>query len=106
VVKSERGDFEQYEMRLPIHNNRILLETIKKRLDLHKSPLKIDSVNNAPAVARPADRSLACDLRDGQRLDLVAEIASGKNTMSCLAPHVDMLQCMQLFIVEQSLCRL
>ncbi|KAL3162099.1 hypothetical protein ABBQ38_009165 [Trebouxia sp. C0009 RCD-2024] len=30
MVKSDKGEF------LPIHNSRILLETIEKRLDLHK----------------------------------------------------------------------
>ncbi len=89
MVRSEKGEFEQHEMRLPIYNNRILLETIEKRLDLHKPPLRINSVNNVPAVAHPADKTLAVELRDGQRLDLVAEIAPGTtyNVMSCIT-HV------------------
>ena len=77
MVKSEKGEFEEHEMRLPIYNNRILLETLEKRLGLHKPPLRMDSVNNVPAVARPADKTLAVDLQDGQRVDLVAEIAPG-----------------------------
>ena len=77
MVKSEKGEFEQYEMCLPTHNNCIVLETLEKRLGLHKPPLRMDSVNNVPAVARPADKTLAIDLQDGQRIDWVAEIAPG-----------------------------
>ena len=77
MVKSEQGDFEEYEMCLPIYSNCILLETIEKRLGLHKPPLRMNSVNNVPAVAQPADKTLAFDLQDGQRIDLAAEIAPG-----------------------------
>lgn len=77
VVKSKRGEFGDFEMCLPIHNNRILLETVEKRLGLHKPPLRMDSVNSVPAVARPADKTLAVDLQDGQRVYLMAEIAPG-----------------------------
>ena len=73
-------------MRLPIYNNKILLETIEKRLDLHKPPLRVNSVNNVPAIAHPADKTLAVELQDGQQLDLVAEIAPGikHNVMPCI----------------------
>lgn len=103
-MKSERGEFEQHEMRLPIYNNQILLETIEKRLDLHKPPLRVNSVNNVPAVAHPADKTLAIELQDGQRLDLVAEIAPGikHNVMPCIT-H---LSSMQRSVLKQSLCRL
>lgn len=91
-MKSERGEFEQHEMRLPIYNNQILLETIEKRLDLHKPPLRVNSVNNVPAVAHPADKTLAIELQDGQRLDLVAEIAPGikHNVMPCITHLLSM----------------
>lgn len=106
MVKSDKGEFEEHEMRLPIHNNRILLETIEKRLDLHKPPLRINSVNNVPAVARPADKTLAFDLHDGQQLDLVAEVAQGRkdHVTSCTAKHCRCRSC-ACSLFEQTLCR-
>jgi len=76
-VTSEQGEFSQYDLVLPTVNNRVLLESLEKQLDLHKPPLRVKTVNNVPATARPDDKTLAVEFSNGERLELVAELAPG-----------------------------
>jgi len=77
VVQSLKDEFQTYDLKLPTVNDRILLESLEKHLELHHPPLKLVSVNNAPATARPADKTLAVDFTQEQRFDTLAEIAPG-----------------------------
>lgn len=76
-MNSEHGEFSQYNLVLPTVNNQVLLESVEKHLDLHKPPLRVKTVNNVPATARPEDKTLAVQFRNGQRLELVAELVPG-----------------------------
>ena len=79
-MRAEQGEFSDYEFELPTSNNQVLLEDVEKQLDLHKSPLRLKTVNNKPAAARPSNATLAVDFKDGDRLELGAEIAPGDLT--------------------------
>ncbi len=70
-------EFQPYELKLPTVNNRVLLESVEKHLELHHPPLMLLTVHNLPATARPADRTLAVEFSQGQRLDTVAQILPG-----------------------------
>lgn len=80
VVKSQ---YDEYELPLKTWNDRVLLETVEKHLEMHKPPLRPKSVNNMPITLRHDDRTLAVDIHDGQRLELEAEILPG-NTIHTL----------------------
>ncbi len=54
------------------------MESLEKQLDSHKPPLKIKTVNNMPAIARPEDKTLMVKFSNGERLQLVAELALGE----------------------------
>lgn len=77
TVKAEQDEFPTYEFEFPTSNNRVLLESLKEQLDLHKPPLRLRTVSNMPAAARDDDGSLAVTFKDGDRLQLVADIAPG-----------------------------
>ncbi len=77
VVKGEQGEFPEYDLKLPTFDERVLLASVEEQLDLHRPPLRLRTVNNMPATARPGDDSLACDFKNGDRLELVADIAPG-----------------------------
>ncbi len=77
TVKGEQDEFPEYDLKLPTFNDQILLESIEKQLDLHRPPLRLRTVNSMPATARPGDKTLAVTFKDGDRLELVAEIAPG-----------------------------
>ncbi len=77
-MTSELGEFSQYDLVMPTAHNRLLLESLEKQLDLHKPPLKVKTVNNVPATARPEDKTLTVEFSNGERLELVAELAPGK----------------------------
>lgn len=79
-VTAEHGEFSDYEFELPTSNNQVLLEDVVKQLDLHKPPLRLKTVNNVPAAARPGNKTLAANFKDGDRLQLVAGIAPGDST--------------------------
>jgi hypothetical protein len=79
-VTAEQDEFSDYEFELPTSNNQVLLEDIHKQLDLHKPPLRLRTVNNMPAAARPGNRTLAANFKDGDRLKLVVDIAPGDST--------------------------
>ncbi len=74
IVKGEQGEFPEYDLKLPTFNDRVLLASVKEQLDLHKPPLRLRTVNNMPATARPGDNTLAITFKDGDRLELVADI--------------------------------
>ncbi len=78
VVTSELGEFPHFDLKMPSENNRVLLESLVKQLDSHKPPLKIKIVNNMPAIARPEDKTLMVKFSNGERLQLVAELALGE----------------------------
>ena len=59
-------------------NNRLLLESIEKQLDLRQPPLIVKTVNNMLAMARPEDKTLMVEFSNGERLQTVAELAPGK----------------------------
>ncbi len=84
-VRSEQGEFEHYDLELPTVNNRVLLETVEKQLELHRPPLRPRTVNNVPATARPDDKTLAVTFGNGDRLELVAEISPGDTTQPSLS---------------------
>ncbi|KAL3131903.1 hypothetical protein ABBQ38_007606 [Trebouxia sp. C0009 RCD-2024] len=77
-VTGEQGEFTDYAFELPTFNDQVLLKDVEKQLDLHRPPLRLRTVNNVPAAARPSNKTLAVDLKDGDRLQLVAEIAPGE----------------------------
>ena len=77
VVQSLKDEFPTYDLKLPTVNDRVLLESVEKYLELHHPPLKLVPVNNAPATARPADKTLVVEFTQGQRLDTLAEVAPG-----------------------------
>jgi hypothetical protein len=78
VVTSESGAFPQFDLTMPTKNNRLLLESIEKQLDLRQPPLIVKTVNNVPATARPEDKTLMVEFSNGERLQTVAELAPGK----------------------------
>lgn len=78
VVTSESGAFPQFDLTMPTKNNRLLLESLEKQLDLRKPPPMVKSVNNVPATARPEDKTLMVEFSNGERLQMVAELAPGK----------------------------
>lgn len=86
VVQSLKDDFPTYDLKLPTVNDRILLECVEKHFELHHPPLKLVCVDNAPATARPADKTLAVECTQGQRLDTPAEIAPG-NELKDMSRH-------------------
>lgn len=75
VIKSQ---YDEYELPLKTWNNRILLETLKEQLEMHKPPLRPKSINNVPISVRHDDRTLQVRLHNGQRLDVEAELLPGK----------------------------
>lgn len=77
MVQSMTDEFQPYELKLPTVNNRVLLESVEKHLEMHHPPLMLLTVHNLPATARPADRTLAVEFSQGQRLDTVAQILPG-----------------------------
>jgi len=77
VIQSMTDEFQPYELKLPTVNNRVLLESLEKHLELHHPPLRLLTVNSLPATARPADKTLAVEFTQGQRLDTVAQILPG-----------------------------
>ena len=80
-----------YEFELPVPNNQVLLEDVEKQLALHKRPLRLRAVNNVPPAARPGSKTLAANFQDGDRLELVAEIAPGDSNMKALIPVMTLL---------------
>ncbi|DBB06004.1 TPA: hypothetical protein ACH3X3_009986 [Trebouxia sp. C0006] len=78
VVTSESGAFPQFDLTMPTKNNRLLLESIEKQLDLRQPPLIVKTVNNMLAMARPEDKTLMVEFSNGERLQTVAELAPGK----------------------------
>lgn len=79
-VRAEQGEFSDYEFELPTTNNEVLFKDVERQLDLHKPPLRLKTVNNVPAAARPGNQTSAVNFKDGDRLELVAEIAPGDPT--------------------------
>ena len=79
-VTAKHGEFIAYEFELPTSNTQVLLEDVEKQLDLHTPPLRLRTVNNVPAAARPGNKTLAANFKDGDRLELVAEIAPGDDS--------------------------
>ena len=79
-VRAERGEFPDHEFVLPTTNNEVLLKDVERELALHKPPLRLRTVNHVPAAARPGNETLAVNFKDGDRLELVAEIAPGDPT--------------------------
>ncbi|KAL0049721.1 hypothetical protein WJX82_008539 [Trebouxia sp. C0006] len=77
VVTSESGAFPQFDLTMPTKNNRLLLESIEKQLDLRQPPLIVKTVNNMLAMARPEDKTLMVEFSNGERLQTVAELAPG-----------------------------
>ncbi len=77
-MTSESGAFPQFDLTMPTKNNRLLLESLEKQLDLRKPPPMVKSVNNVPATARPEDKTLMVEFSNGERLQMVAELAPGK----------------------------
>ena len=73
----EQGEFPDFEFELSTTNNEVLLEDVEKRLGWHDPPLRLKTVNNMPATARPSNKTLAANFKDGDRLELVADIAPG-----------------------------
>ena len=51
------------------------MESIENHLDMHRPPLRPRTVNGVLATARPGCKTLAVTFKDGDRLELVAEIA-------------------------------
>lgn len=82
VIKSQ---YDEYELPLKTWNSRILLETLKEQLEMHKPPLRPKSVNNVPISVRHDDKTLQVQLHNGQRLEVEAEILPGK---VCACGHV------------------
>lgn len=76
-VRAEQGEFPEYDFRLTTTNNEVLLKDIQRELGRHDPPLTLRTVNDVPAAARPDNETLAIDFKDGDRLQLVAEIAPG-----------------------------
>lgn len=79
-VTAENGDFPDWEFELVTSNHQVLLESVERQLDLHRPPLRLETVNNVPPSARPSNKILAANFRDGDWLELVAEIAPGDST--------------------------
>lgn len=71
------NEFQPYELTLPTVNNRVLIESVEKHLELYHPPLMLLTVNSLPATVRPADRTLAMKFCQGQRLDTVAQVLPG-----------------------------
>lgn len=80
AVTAEHGEFSNFEFELSTTNNEVLLEDIEKRLGWHNPPLRLKTVNNMPATARPSNKTLAANFKNGDRLELVADIAPGDST--------------------------
>jgi len=76
-VTVEQGEFPDFVFELPTSNNEVLLEDVEKRLAWHNPPLRLKTVNNVPATARPSNKTLVANFKDGDRLELVADIAPG-----------------------------
>jgi len=76
-VKGEQGEFPEYDLTLPTFNDQVLSESVKEQLDLHRPPLRLRTVSDMPATARPDNGTLAVNFKDGDRLEVVAEIAPG-----------------------------
>ena len=76
-VTVEQGEFPNFVFELPTSNNEVLLEDVEKRLRWHNPPLRLKTVNNVPATARPSNKTLVANFKDGDRLELVADIAPG-----------------------------
>ena len=76
-VTAEQGEFQNFDFELPTSNNEVLLEDVEKRLGWHNPPLRLKTVNNMPAAARPSNKTLVVNFKDGDRLELVADIAPG-----------------------------
>lgn len=76
-VTAEQGEFPNFDFELPTSNNEVLLEDIEKRLGWHNPPLRLKTVNNVLATARPSNKTLVANFKDGDRLELVADIAPG-----------------------------
>ncbi|KAA6429824.1 MAG: hypothetical protein FRX49_00256 [Trebouxia sp. A1-2] len=76
-VTAEHSEFPNFEFELSTINNEVLLEDIEKRLSWHDPPLRLKTVNNVPASARPSNKALVANFKDGDRLELVADIAPG-----------------------------
>ncbi|DBA77516.1 TPA: hypothetical protein ACH3X1_009333 [Trebouxia sp. C0004] len=74
-VTVEQGEFPDFVFELPTSNNEVLLEDVEKRLAWHNPPLRLKTVNNVPATARPSNKTLVANFKDGDRLELVADIA-------------------------------
>ena len=79
-VTAEHSEFPNFEFELATINNEVLLEDIEKRLSWHDPPLRLKTVNNVPASARPGNKALVANFKDGDRLELVADIAPGDAT--------------------------
>ena len=77
-MTSESGAFPQFDLTMLTKNNRLLLESIEKQLDLRQPPLIVKTVNNMLAMARPEDKTLMVEFSNGERLQTVAELAPGK----------------------------
>ena len=76
-VTAEQGEFPDFEFELTTSNNEVLLEDVEKRLGWHNPPLRLKTVNNVPATARPSNKTLAANFKDGDMLELMADIAPG-----------------------------
>ena len=79
-VTAEHGEFPSFEFELSTTNNEVLVDDIKERLGWHTPPLRLKTVNNVPASARPGNKTLAANFKDGDRVELVADIAPGDST--------------------------
>ena len=79
VIKSQ---YDDYELPLKTWNNRILLETLKEQLEMHKPPLRPKTVNNVPISVRHDDKTLQVDLHSGQRLEVGAEVLPGRTVLT------------------------
>ncbi|DBA77038.1 TPA: hypothetical protein ACH3X1_009626 [Trebouxia sp. C0004] len=76
-VTAKQGEFPDFEFELSTTDNEVLLEDVEKRLGWHNPPLRLKTVNNVLATARPSNKTLAANFKDGDRLELVADIAPG-----------------------------
>lgn len=72
-----KSNYDEYELTLKTWNDRILMETLEKHLEMHKPPLRPKTVNNVPVTLRHDDKTLAVDLYNGQRLELEADVLPG-----------------------------
>lgn len=76
-VTAEHGDFKILSLSFPHATIKSFWRPLRNGLGWHKPPLRLKTVNNVTAIARPGNMILAVDFQDGDRLEAVADIAPG-----------------------------